>query len=129
MSQHISLRCRALPCHETFPFQRNPRPRPRPTSIATPLNTKPKLYSTWQGLECEHGLTILGRQLRHIIEGQVPVAAGISEEGRGDVGAEVLTEAEWLDLTQVSERCIVFIFFYMRTTGIFYHNKFVETQL
>lgn len=67
-----------------------------------------------QGLRCDHGLVIVGQRLRQVVETrQLPLgvgasasagtgAAGALSEEDGAVEAEVLTEAEWLDLARVS---------------------------
>lgn len=71
-----------------------------------------------QGLRCDHGLAVVGQRLRQVVEwGHLqPAAAAAAVGGRGAGGgghgalaedggaaeAEVVTEAEWLDLERVS---------------------------
>lgn len=72
-----------------------------------------------QGLSCDHGLVVIGQRLRRVVEhGHLhvePAAGGpganasasavaaiaLAEDG-GAAEAEVVTEAEWLDLQRVS---------------------------
>lgn len=72
-----------------------------------------------QGLRCEHGLAIMGQRLRRVVEGLVPVLAGVSEEGAA-AEAEVLTETEWEDLIRVR----IYVGAYVKTCiwGVFRHN-------
>lgn len=56
-----------------------------------------------QGLRCVHGAAVMEPRLRQVLEGLIPASAGPREQGaHGGTGAEVLTEAEWRDLSRVS---------------------------
>ncbi|CAM9517657.1 unnamed protein product [Ectocarpus sp. 12 AP-2014] len=63
-----------------------------------------------QAFRCDHGLVVVGERLRQLVErGQLPPAAGtpgasvlsVMSDEDGVPEAEVVTEAEWLDLHQV----------------------------
>ncbi|CAM9773619.1 unnamed protein product [Ectocarpus sp. 8 AP-2014] len=63
-----------------------------------------------QAFRCDHGLVVVGERLRQLLErGQLPPAAGaagasvlsVMSDEDGVPEAEVITEAEWLDLLRV----------------------------
>lgn len=76
-----------------------------------------------QGLRCDHGLTVIGQRLRQVVEAghldpavvggggggrsgaSALEAAALADEG-GAAEAEVVTEAEWLDLERVSFKSV-----------------------